>query len=474
MEASDDSWEIGREDQSGGQTASEMASNDVVMTDEATTAEEEPSPTIDPSLLAEIRQLSVADCQVEWLDAARYNDMDILQALYSVHSSLYLYRHSESLNSALHMAAANGHVDVVTWLLQQPQAAQLTQYKNASDNTALHWAAMNGKQDVCKLLLDTAKADVLQRNAFGRSALTEGFASENTDVVESLLSHESASEERLLETSSNKQQQQQSKEEDVSVTHQLTFGRKEGSIVAIQARELAMATNADDTILAQSSYTEDTTGLAIWAASIVTAQWMAQVVAKCIGEIKQDKLQILELGAGCGLPSLVLAKALSSNNQRIKGTTVYATDVNPQTVDNLQHNIKINACGDAAKALALNWQEPPVELTGRVHHLIGSDLIYQSEMVELLISTVTVLLKRHKDARFWYVAPTMPRQGHDDLVEQMQRHFRMQSHKAPKSYSNNPLADKDDDVCFLHFQELATTAFDLHEFEWKREEIMSD
>ena len=42
------------------------------------------------------------------------------------------------------------------------------------------------------------KMDVLLKNKFGRSALTEGFTSGDTPTVEALLNHDSAEEERLI------------------------------------------------------------------------------------------------------------------------------------------------------------------------------------------------------------------------------------------------------------------------------------
>ena len=75
--------------------------------------------------------------------------------------------------------------------------------KNESGNTPLHWAATNGKSSITELLLNhrtttlmsshndngdnNNATDVLQRNKFGRSALTEGFAAGDTDTVKSLL-----------------------------------------------------------------------------------------------------------------------------------------------------------------------------------------------------------------------------------------------------------------------------------------------
>ncbi len=84
-----------------------------------------------------------------------------------------------------------------TRLLVQKGASLLS---NAAGNTPLHWAAASGHDKIVDILLNESSydVDVLQKNSFGRSALTEGFASQCTEVVKVLLEHDSAAEDKLL------------------------------------------------------------------------------------------------------------------------------------------------------------------------------------------------------------------------------------------------------------------------------------
>lgn len=99
-------------------------------------------------------------------------------------------------NTPLHLAAANGYADLVQMLVERGASVDHT---NKSGNTPLHWAAANAQEKCVQILLSScAGVDVLQKNNFGRSALTEGFTSQNTNVIQLLLEHESASEDRLI------------------------------------------------------------------------------------------------------------------------------------------------------------------------------------------------------------------------------------------------------------------------------------
>ena len=59
---------------------------------------------------------------------------------------------------------------------------------------------------------------------------------------------------------------------------------------------------------------------------------------------------VLELGAGCGVPGL--AAAFYSRAQR-----VYITDLNPTTIENMQHNIDLNQA-QTAPVLSDKDKEP--------------------------------------------------------------------------------------------------------------------
>jgi len=398
-------------------------------------------------LLQQIQnELTIADCHVELLDAARYNDLDVLRALLKCHPNIYT--HAEEGNTALHMAAANGHVDAVQLLLQCGADASRT---NQAGNTPLHWAAANGHQNVVDLILQQdQKVDVLQQNAFGRSVLTEGFSSQNTDVVKSLLQHETASEERLMQSTTAA-----GSGNNDSVTHEFVFGRCNGDKDTIQlhVRELAIAKNDQDSILGQVDPADDTTGLGIWAASLVCAQWMAQQRERFTNRT------VLELGAGCGVPGICISQC----NQAKK---VYLTDFNPKTAENLQYNVEQNECQTNTETMIMNWQDESTWPSEKLDYVIGSDLIYQHDMVPLLVQTLKGLLKA--TGVFLYVAPATGRQGHDDFLAVMEPHFTIVDKDASTDLLANPLASQDDDLCFLHFHELQSINYKLYEFQWKQ------
>jgi hypothetical protein len=418
-------------------------------------------------LLQSIRtEFSFEECCGEFLDASRYDDVDVVRGLLKVHGETILSHSDEHGNTAMHMAAANGHVCVVELLLSaeslwfssspsvpeesNPSKQLLIQRTNASGNTPLHWAAANGKNRVCDLFLRTYPndiVDVLQKNAAGRSILTEGFASQDEETIRLLLEHDSASEEKLVSTANppNGVKTDEDKERIESVTHQFQFGS-----FAIQLRELAMAKHSEDSILGQSRPEDDTTGYGIWPSSLVLSQWMADTPF-------DEHSVVLELGSGCGGPSIVAAQTANY---------VYATDFNPTVVQNLQHNIRLNNISNAT-AISMNWQDPstfPNDDDRRVNVIIGSDLIYQSDMVPMLLNVLQTL----RPQRFLYAAPVTGRQGHDAFIVAMARIMDTVCERdAPHEYIANPLQSQDDEECFLHFNELQTTKFKLYDFRWK-------
>lgn len=85
-------------------------------------------------------------------------------------------------NTALHMAAANGHVAICACLLE---AGALTDTKNTAGNTPLHWAALNGHLDVCSLLLERG-ASAFETNEAGQLALDLSISNGHGEVTEAI------------------------------------------------------------------------------------------------------------------------------------------------------------------------------------------------------------------------------------------------------------------------------------------------
>jgi hypothetical protein len=403
------------------------------------------------SLVQELRtDVSRQEAEEALIDSARHNEGDVARAILTVYPDS-IHCVDAHQNSPLHMAAANGHVEMTKLLLKC--GADPSQ-RNEKGNTPLHWASANGCQPVVTLLLEQEHVDVLQRNTFGKSALSAGFESQNTDVVQSLLEHKTASEDRLLQTNDEESSSAVAGDNNQEgVTHEFNFG---AGAALVKIRELPMAKTDQDSILGQINPSDDTTGLGIWASSLVTAQWMVAIrhrLANCP--------RILELGSGCGVPALAVAQAVPSC------TEIYATDFNPQTVANLRHNINLNddAVG-RVHALEMNWQDPntwPTSGGQSIQVLVGSDLIYQSDMVPVLLQTITALLAT--DGTFFYVAPVTGRQGQDDFFRGLvTAGFQTREHKLDPSWKANCLASGDDDLFFVHFHEMSSAEFKLYEF----------
>ena len=125
----------------------------------STTAEEEPVASKYTS--QQIEQIW-ADYMIE---GARYGDMEDVDDALARRTDANAT--DTSGRTALHMAAANGHTDVMRRLLA---AGANTEQRNDSGNTALHWACMGGHVEAVQLLLKRG-ADPAALNRLDRTPL---------------------------------------------------------------------------------------------------------------------------------------------------------------------------------------------------------------------------------------------------------------------------------------------------------------
>jgi ankyrin repeat protein len=210
----------------------------------------------------------------EVLECARYGEHEDLKALIDAGANA---NYADSGGSTgLHKAAANGEVECIKVL----HSCGAIYSKNSQGNTPAHWAAQNGKAEALKSIISLYEVDVLQKNDLGRSILTEAFASKCTDCIELCLSHDSASEERLINPNATapaaadgtapngKSAEQPSEAMDTAtsesvlddanaVTHVMQFG--EGNTL-VKIRELPI-TRADNPFGTASAPEDDTTGI---------------------------------------------------------------------------------------------------------------------------------------------------------------------------------------------------------------------
>lgn len=147
--------------------------------------------------------------------------------------------------------------------------------------TFIDWAVQNQKLEAVSFFLENYDIDVLAKNSFGRSVLTDAFQTGNTDIIGLCLSHSSSTEERLLavnptpttegETSEEKPEDSQSNE----VVHEFDFAALSESFEklsheesadhvprvrkTLRIRELPI-TRADNPFGSEASPEDDTTG----------------------------------------------------------------------------------------------------------------------------------------------------------------------------------------------------------------------
>lgn len=179
----------------------------------------------------------------------------------------------------------------------------------------------------------------------------------------------------------------------------------------------------DASILSQD---HTSVGLQTWGSSCILAQRMLDSPA-AFGLQQRgngEKLNILELGAGTGVLSMVMAKLFTSDEARI-----IATDYHPAVLDNLRANVSGNFEGALSSAsheppavLPLDWRhlhciasssaicdarpERPFDMPFDI--ILGADIIYEPEHAVWIRSSVELLLKRDAQSFFYLIMPLRP------------------------------------------------------------------
>ncbi|MEI8027829.1 MAG: hypothetical protein WCI18_15880 [Pseudomonadota bacterium] len=91
-----------------------------------------------------------------------------------------------------------------------------------------------------------------------------------------------------------------------------------------------------------------------------------RALAQVLAQAPKQEGDILEIGAGLALPSLVLGKM---------GANITTSDFHPDVALFFEENTRRN--GLNSKYLRLNWMDPPLHLRNSYDIVLGSDILYE-------------------------------------------------------------------------------------------------
>lgn len=125
---------------------------------------------------------------VPWFDAAKAGDLATMQQLLAQEPCLLYYRgkgisYGFVGHSALHWAAAKGHVAVVKWLIEEQKVNP--NVRNNGDGTPLHAAGMGGQHETGRLLCELG-IDTTLRNSQGNQARDEALHYQHPDLAQTI------------------------------------------------------------------------------------------------------------------------------------------------------------------------------------------------------------------------------------------------------------------------------------------------
>ncbi|KAK2195250.1 bifunctional Ankyrin repeat/Ankyrin repeat-containing domain superfamily/Lysine methyltransferase/S-adenosyl-L-methionine-dependent methyltransferase superfamily [Babesia duncani] len=434
----------------------------------------------------------------EWLYLLRVNDIGAAIKLLKNRLVTDLEAKDENGNTALHYCCAN-NLEIATFFLLQQCKFNYAIY-NKSGNSPLHWAIQTNSASTAKLLLihdykvheqeykmlgaceyyDQAeypklpqefildndvlefykiddysanysknnKIDLLRNNVFGKSALNDAFNCKDVNILQFILEHPCASILDKDESASKA-----ASTTNTNVIHKFVFGNSGNPIVKM--RELAIEEGND--ILNATDAEFDLSGRVIWETALVASQWFSILATE--GKFKDAN--VLELGCGCGLTGITLyIYSVYSNCQPMN---LVLSDVNSETLDNLKYNLELNGLkGDKVTTLRLDWNNPdtwPQNIDGyeKYQMIIGSDLVYDSCMVQPLCNVIDNLLDTNGE--FFYCFK-MNRAGAQELPEELKKaNFTIEIEPIPIEFLENPLVEKE--LSKVYFPDLNSDDFML-------------
>ncbi|KAF9038471.1 putative methyltransferase-domain-containing protein [Panaeolus papilionaceus] len=135
----------------------------------------------------------------------------------------------------------------------------------------------------------------------------------------------------------------------------------------------------------------------IWVSSIYLADHINELDLKSLAARNDEPLELLELGASAGLPSIMIAK--SHPNVRVT-VTDYPDE---QLIKTLSANVTKNDVSSNCRALPYAWGTDPAPILPRkcdgFDVVVAADTLWNSELHDIFIDALKQTLKKRADAR---------------------------------------------------------------------------
>ena len=140
----------------------------------------------------------------------------------------------------------------------------------------------------------------------------------------------------------------------------------------------------------------------IWMSSIYIADHLEEL---CLDQHRAsglgDAIHVLELGAGAGLPSILIAKT----HPFVKVTVSDYPDV--ELIKSLSENVRRNNVADRCRAVPYAWGTsiaPLIEGYGHPDVIVAADTLWNPDLHILFIESLILLLKKSSNARVEIIA----------------------------------------------------------------------
>ncbi|KAI1390509.1 uncharacterized protein F4822DRAFT_152860 [Hypoxylon trugodes] len=272
--------------------------------------------------------------------------------------------------------------------------------------------------------IDALRADVFERN-FAIRWLTTLIARVEELKLDDEDEHELIVDKASFILASFTAPAEEDEEEDTGITRDFSFELTKGSDV-----QKAVTINVRLNDAPQTTTDHTDVGLQSWGASIVFSDSICTTPDRF--SLTKDALgpspRIIELGAGTGLVSLVLAKGLP--HLGITNATLIATDYHSAVLANLEANIQLTEA--EVKACPLDWSAPilaaPLDKPANV--LVATDVIYAPEHAMWLRNCATLLLA--PGGVFWLLMTIRPNGRFEAVVDSVEAAFQGTSPKNPE------------------------------------------